>query len=189
MKNRTYVGLDVHAKSISIAVILPDGELLEEKIPNRRQAVDQEVFEIHVLKVERVEEQLRCVDERLLEISEQEDYLPAVSYLRCFRGIERLTAMTLVCELYSFGRFASAPGLMNFVGLVVGERSSGERRRGTGITKAGNSHVRRVASTIRSPTSVFALISSIRPSRIPRLRTASKPDSGSITRPPCTTKS
>ena len=39
MKNRTYVGLDVHAKSISIAVILPDGELLEEKIPNRRQAV------------------------------------------------------------------------------------------------------------------------------------------------------
>lgn len=52
--------------------------------------------------------------------------------------------MTLVCELYSFGRFASARGLMNFVGLVVGERSSGERRRGTGITKAGNSHVRRV---------------------------------------------
>ena len=32
MKNRTYVGLDVHAKSISMAVILPDGELLEEKI-------------------------------------------------------------------------------------------------------------------------------------------------------------
>ena len=39
MKETTYVGLDVHAKSISIAVILPDGELLEEKIANRRREV------------------------------------------------------------------------------------------------------------------------------------------------------
>lgn len=33
---------------------------------------------------------------------------------------------------------------MHFLGLVPGERSTGERERKTGITKSGNSHARRL---------------------------------------------
>jgi transposase len=52
--------------------------------------------------------------------------------------------MTLVTELHDIRRFDSARALMGYIGLVPSERSSGERERRGGITKAGNAHVRRV---------------------------------------------
>jgi hypothetical protein len=50
----------------------------------------------------------------------------------------------LVAEIGDFDRFRSAEEFMAFVGLVPSQRSSGERRRQGSITKAGNSHVRRL---------------------------------------------
>ena len=67
-----------------------------------------------------------------------------MKHTRCFRGIDTLTAIILVCELYSFGRFGSARGLMNFLGLVPGEDSTGDDANRLGITKTGNTRVRRV---------------------------------------------
>jgi transposase len=54
------------------------------------------------------------------------------------------SALTLVIEIGDFGRFARGDDLAAFVGLVPSEHSSGERRRQGSITKAGNTHVRRV---------------------------------------------
>ena len=67
-----------------------------------------------------------------------------IAWLRCFRGIDTLTAITLVTELHDFRRFHSARGLMAYLGLVPSEQSSGERARCGAITKAGNGHARRV---------------------------------------------
>ena len=64
--------------------------------------------------------------------------------LRCFRGIETLTAMTLVTEIGDVRRFGSARALMTYTGLVPGERSSGDHCHRGPITKAGNAYIRRV---------------------------------------------
>jgi len=67
-----------------------------------------------------------------------------VARLRAFRGIDTLTALTVVTETCDFARFPSAASYMAFTGLVPREHSSGAVRRQGSITKAGNAHVRRV---------------------------------------------
>jgi hypothetical protein len=67
-----------------------------------------------------------------------------VQRLRCFRGIDDLTALTIAAELGDPRRFATAPSTMAFVGLVPSEHSSGTKRAQGGITKTGNAHLRRV---------------------------------------------
>jgi transposase len=52
--------------------------------------------------------------------------------------------LTIAAELGDPRRFATAPSLMAYVGLVPSEHSSGATRRQGGITKTGNAHVRRV---------------------------------------------
>ena len=71
-------------------------------------------------------------------------YAKPVGWLRCFRGIDVLTAMTVVTELYAIERFSSPRQLMSYVGLVPSEASSGETEHKGGITKTGNRRVRRV---------------------------------------------
>jgi hypothetical protein len=68
---------------------------------------------------------------------------PRVRALRCFRGIDTLTAVSLVAELHGIVRFPSPRSLMAYVGLVPREHSSGQRIRRGGITKSGNAHARR----------------------------------------------
>ncbi len=64
--------------------------------------------------------------------------------LRCFRGVDTVTAMTVLAELGDVTRFGGAGELAACVGLVPSEYSSGEATRRGGITKTGNKHVRRV---------------------------------------------
>ena len=71
-------------------------------------------------------------------------YREPVAWLRCFRGIETLTAMLLLGELHDFRRFHSPRALMAYVGLVPSENSSGETHRRGRITRAGNALVRRL---------------------------------------------
>jgi len=69
---------------------------------------------------------------------------PRVQRLRCFRGIDDLTALTIAAELGDARRFPSAPSTMAFVGLVPSEHSSGTKQARGAITKTGNAHLRRV---------------------------------------------
>jgi transposase len=66
-----------------------------------------------------------------------------VAALQCFRGIDRLTALTLAAEIGDGRRFGSARGFMQYTGLTCWEWSSGARRRQGGISKMGNAHLRR----------------------------------------------
>jgi hypothetical protein len=52
--------------------------------------------------------------------------------------------MTLLTEIVDINRFRSPRALMAYFGLVPTERSSGDRERRGPITKAGNTHARRV---------------------------------------------
>ena len=68
----------------------------------------------------------------------------AVEALQSLRGVAKLTAVTLVTEIGSFGRFTHASQVMSYTGLVPSEHSSGKKNRRGAITKSGNSHLRRV---------------------------------------------
>ena len=68
---------------------------------------------------------------------------PVVDALTALRGIDKLSAMTLLAELGDISRFQSPKQLMAYLGLVPGEHSSGGRRRQGAITLTGNRHARR----------------------------------------------
>jgi len=107
-------------------------------------AADQVTFEDYVRTIEQAEERLRRLDEQLGIVAEQDPYREPVGWLRCFRGIDTVTSVTVVAELHDFRRFQTARALMAYLGLVPSEHSSGERQRRGAITKAGNIHVRRL---------------------------------------------
>jgi len=106
--------------------------------------VTKAVFDDYLTSVEWLEERVRSLGAQLEEIAAADPYREPVGWLRCFRGIDTVTAMTIVAELHDFRRFEDPRKLMAYLGLVPSEHSSGERQRRGAITKAGNSHVRRV---------------------------------------------
>ena len=108
------------------------------------RAADQAIFDDYLLALEQLEERLCTLEARLDAVARQEPYREPVAWLRCFRGINTTTALSLVAELHDFRRFTSAPALMAYLGLVPREHSSGEGRRQGAITKTGNRHVRRL---------------------------------------------
>lgn len=73
-----------------------------------------------------------------------ERYGERVRRLGCFIGIKPHTALSLLVEVGDFRRFEKAPNFAGFLGLVPGEDSSGGGRNSLAITKAGNSHLRRL---------------------------------------------
>jgi len=95
-----------------------------------------------------------------------------VEALQSLRGVQLVVAATVVAELGDLRRFDNPRQLAAYAGLVPSEHSSGATTRRGGITKAGNSHVRRVlveaAWAYRLPARV---------SRIIRLRQQALPES------------
>lgn len=94
--------------------------------------------------VEEIEARLRDVETDIRALLDLEPLRERVQRLRCFRGIDDLTALTIAAELGDARRFRTAPSTMAFVGLVPSEHSSGPKRAQGGITKTGNAHLRRV---------------------------------------------
>jgi transposase len=84
-----------------------------------------------------------ALDAAIAELAATPPYVDVVSRLVCLRGVSTLTAFALTVELGDWNRFRPA-SLGPFLGLTPSENSSGERRRQGAITKAGNSHVRRL---------------------------------------------
>ena len=108
------------------------------------QPAERVVVDDYLLAIDHLEARLGELDARLVEVADTEPYREHVGWLRCFRGIDTLTAILLLAELHDFRRFPSAPALMAYVGLVPGEDSSGEKHRRGRITRMGNALVRRL---------------------------------------------
>ena len=104
----------------------------------------QEAFDEYVISVNELEARLKRIENRLEEIAKDEEVEVKVKKLICFCGIDTLTAVSIVSEVGDFMRFARAWDFANFVGLSVGERSSGGKERHLGITKSGNCYLRRL---------------------------------------------
>jgi transposase len=107
-------------------------------------AAERAVVDDYLLAIDHTEARLIELDAQLTTIAETDPYREAVGWLRCFRGIDTLTAILILAELHDFRRFASAPALMAYLGLVPGEDSTGEQHRRGRITRTGNALVRRL---------------------------------------------
>lgn len=97
----------------------------------------QEAFDALLGAVQTRDVQLRSLNARIDEWSAREPLADPVARLRCFRGIDTLSAATIAAEVCDFRAFASAPAFMGFTGLVPSEHSSGEKTQRGSITKAG----------------------------------------------------
>jgi transposase len=114
----------------------------------RSQHFEQEahnrVLPEYVRAVEEAGARVERLTKDIIELVESWHLKPLVKALQSLRGVRVLTAVILAAELGDTARFATAPQLMAFVGLVPSEHSSGAKQRRGGITRTGNSHVRRV---------------------------------------------
>lgn len=112
-------------------------QTFEQEAQNRVLADYVQTVELAALRVERLTADIA-------ELVEGWALAPVVKALMAFRGIQLVTAVTLVAEIGDFRRFLRASRLMAFVGVVPSEHSSGDSRRQGRITKTGNGYVRRV---------------------------------------------
>jgi transposase len=85
-----------------------------------------------------------AIDERLSRIAQDPALWPAVARLRCFRGVDTLTALALVCEVGDWSRFSRPAQLAAWLGLVPSLSQSGESLTRGAITKTGSQHARRL---------------------------------------------
>lgn len=113
------------------------------------QLDDQIVFNDLLHEIEHCEQRLehleKAIDEAIERIPEVQREL--IKALQALRGVAKITSVTVVAEVGSFSRFEHPKQLMGYSGLVPREYSSGGpgcRKQG-GITKTGNTHLRRVA--------------------------------------------
>jgi Transposase and inactivated derivatives len=106
--------------------------------------VFKEVLEEYLITYTYLVEKIERLDSRIEELSSDERYKEKVKKLSCLIGVKTHTALSVVVEVGDFDRFAKAEKFASFLGLVPSEDSSGDKQNRYGITKAGNSHLRRL---------------------------------------------
>jgi transposase len=113
------------------------GQVFEHEAHNR-------VLVDYVQAVENATARVERLTKDIVELVESWSLRPLVKALQALRGVQIISAVILAAELGDFARFASAPALMAYLGLVPSEHSSGETTKRGRITRTGNGHVRRI---------------------------------------------
>jgi transposase len=110
------------------------------------QAYVQAAYDNYLTEVEHCTERVESLDRQVEALAASEPYREAVGILRCFRGIDTLTAICVLTEVFEFGRFDSPEALMAYLGMVPARSSSGpdSKDQRLPITKTGNGRVRRL---------------------------------------------
>ena len=104
----------------------------------------RETLDEYMASYEEQEAKIKRYDNRIEEIAAEARYLKNVKKLECFLGIRTHTALSLIVETGDFKRFAKGNTYAAFLGLAPGEHSSSTEVKRLGITKAGNTHLRRL---------------------------------------------
>ncbi|WP_248783603.1 IS110 family transposase, partial [Escherichia coli] len=134
------------------------------------QPSQQIAFQHYCQSLEQIEDRILQLDQEISRLLPEWSLCNLVCQLQALKGVGQLTAITLVAELGDFSRFSSPKQLMAFLGLVPGEYSSGNSIRPRGITKVGNSELRRLlyeaAWSYRTPAKVGAWLIYYRPDSV-----------------------
>ena len=102
----------------------------------------RETLDEYLATFDGLSSKIERLDKRIEELAAQSRYQEKVKRLGCFLGIKTHTALSLIVETGDFSRFPKGNIYAAYLGLAPGERSSGSKTNRTGISKAGNSHLR-----------------------------------------------
>lgn len=92
-------------------------------------------------QVKHVQVQIELFENEMDRIAETPFYRRKVQALMCFRGIGKVSAMTLLTEIGDPNRFAHPTQIASYAGMDICEYTSGKEKRWS-ITKMGNHHLR-----------------------------------------------
>ena len=106
--------------------------------------IPQETLDEYLITYEYFTEKIDRMDQKIEELASGERYQEKVKKLGCLLGVKTHIALSVVVEVGDFERFAKAKKYAAFLGLLPSEDSSGDSQNRDGITKAGNSHLRRL---------------------------------------------
>lgn len=106
--------------------------------------VFQETLDEYLITYEYFTEKIERIDQRIEELASRETYAEKVKKLGCLSGVKTHTSLSMVVEVGDFELFAKPEKFAAFLGLVPSEETSDEKQNRYGITKAGNSHLRRL---------------------------------------------
>ena len=107
-------------------------------------AILQETYQELYALYTQISDKVALFDKRIEELAQGDKYADDVKKLSCLNGIGTHTALATIAEIGDFHRFEKASHFAAYLGLAPGEDSSGTSIRRTGITKEGNSHIRRL---------------------------------------------
>ncbi|GAA6410212.1 IS110 family transposase [Blautia hominis] len=108
------------------------------------ERVLQEVLDGYLLTYQQLSDGIETFDRRIEELASGERYAEKVKRLTCFLGVKTPTALATIVETGDFSRFPKGNVYSSYLGLTPGEDSSGGDINRGGISKAGNTHVRRL---------------------------------------------
>ena len=107
-------------------------------------AMHREIMNEYLLTFDALTEKLDRLEQRIDELAAGEKYREDVKNLSCLLGIKTIGALSVLVETGDFERFPTAQKYASFLGLVPGEHSSADDVNRLGITKAGNTHLRKI---------------------------------------------
>lgn len=109
------------------------------------QPADTFTFRCKINTSLRLEERLAEVEDEILRIISNAPALAArMARFTSIHGIGKVTAFSLVCEVYDFERFKNGAAFASYLGLVPSECSSGKKVSRGAIAKQGNPRLRRM---------------------------------------------
>jgi transposase len=104
----------------------------------------QAVMQDYANAVLDADDRVKRVETQIAEVIPQWSMQPVIGALCAMRGVSTIIAASVLASTGDLTRFETPRQLMTYFGLVPSERSSGGTVRRGGITKTGNSEVRRV---------------------------------------------
>ncbi|KRN80973.1 transposase [Pediococcus ethanolidurans] len=105
------------------------------------QPVLREILDEYMQEYSHLDDKLERLKERIDEFADEER-LELHKDLKCFKGVDTLSALTIQVEISDFNRFPNAASFAAYLGLTPMEHSSGEKINRGRISKQGNSVVR-----------------------------------------------
>ena len=108
------------------------------------QSADRDAYDAYISQVRHLEKHKKMIEGWVVKRASEKRWQGRVEALRCLKGIDTITAFAIVVEAQVFSRFDNASAFEAWLGLVPSEHSSGESNRKGGITKSGNSHLRKL---------------------------------------------
>jgi transposase len=115
--------------------------LAAQKLAHREQRI---AFEELMGAVREAKARIERLEQAIGAAVPEWSLAPVVTALQAMRGIDLVSAVTVLAELGDLSRFQTPRELMGYLGLVPSERSTGDSVKRGGITKAGNRRARRI---------------------------------------------